>query len=179
MRSIETTREVVLAHNQRMLSVEFASLSYVNPAEMLYRYKLEGFDDKWYVTDGRNRIVNYNNLPAKRYTLRIESADNNGVWGSGQTVLDIVVRPHALRSPLAFTLYALVLLLALTALIRYLLRRSDPEARRETPAIRNEDPAGGLRRQDQFLYPYYARDPDAAEPHYRAVGVHPQVAADE
>ena len=125
VRSIETTREVVLAHDQRMLSIEFAALSYVDPAEMLYRYKLDGFDDKWYVTDGRNRIVNYNNLPSGRYTLRIESAGNNRVWGGGQTVLDIVVRPHALKSPVALTLYALILLLGLTVLIRYLLRRSD------------------------------------------------------
>ena len=109
VRSIETTREVVLAHDQRMLSIEFAALSYVDPAEMLYRYKLDGFDD----------------LPSGRDTLRIESAGNNRVWGGGQTVLDIVVRPHALKSPVALTLYALILLLGLTVLIRYLLRRSD------------------------------------------------------
>ena len=137
MRSIETTREVVLAHDQRMLSIEFAALSYVDPAEMLYRYKLDGFDDKWYVTDGRNRIVNYNNLPSGRYTLRIESAGNNRVWGGGQTVLDIVVRPHALKSPVALTLYALILLLGLTVLIRYLLRRSD---RKHSEKLRQLEP---------------------------------------
>lgn len=128
-RSIETTREVVLTHRQRMLSIGFAALSYVDPAGLRYRYKLEGFDDKWYVTDSRNRIVNYNNLPAKRYTLRIESTGSNGVWGGGQTVLDIVVRPHPLQSRGAFALYALALVMALLALIRGLLLRSERKHR--------------------------------------------------
>ena len=123
---IEMTGDIRLAYDQRMFSVGFAALSYIAPEEMLYRYRLEGFDDKWYVTGGNSRSISYSNLPPKKYTLYIECADRTGGWeGSTPAELRITIRPHPLLSPAAWTVYVLTLLLILAVLLRYLVRRAN------------------------------------------------------
>jgi hypothetical protein len=62
-RSITKTEELTLPARERVLSFEFAALSYRAPAQNRYRYRLEGFDSEWTEVDSRSRQVT-SNLPA-------------------------------------------------------------------------------------------------------------------
>lgn len=71
---------------------QFAALSYVQPDQNQYAYKLEGFDRDWNYTQ-TNNLGRYTNLPGGTYTLRLKAANNDGVWNEQGTALRIRVIP--------------------------------------------------------------------------------------
>lgn len=58
---------------------DFAGLSYTVPSKVLYRSRLEGFDQVWSNASSR-RSASYTNLPPGRYTFRVQAANNDGLW---------------------------------------------------------------------------------------------------
>jgi DNA-binding CsgD family transcriptional regulator len=114
-KSITYTNELVLTWKDKAFTLEFAALNYTLPEKCLYKYKLEGFDDDWVHTGADRRIVNYSNLAAGVYTLKILASNNDGKWGENELVLKIVVKP-----PFWNTLvFKLLIAFLLTLLIYY------------------------------------------------------------
>lgn len=107
---IDVTREVVLRHNQNIFSLSFAALEMKYPEAVRYAARLEGFDKEWVYLD-RQRVVNYTNLPAGDFVLRVRSTNSDGVWMDNERDLKIKVQPSFWVTPLAYVLYLLVFLL--------------------------------------------------------------------
>lgn len=84
--------QIRLRASDRSFSVYFSALSYANPRANNYRYKLDGFDKDWIETGNDNK-AQYTNLPAGRYTLRVQASNNDGVWNPEEAQLDIIVSP--------------------------------------------------------------------------------------
>lgn len=61
------------------LEFHFAAMSYLAPAAVRYRYRLEGFDRQWREA-GDNRRAYYTNLPPGDYVFRVMASNNDGVW---------------------------------------------------------------------------------------------------
>lgn len=112
---------------------DYAALSYVAPQKVHYRYKLEGFDHAW--TDaGTRRTAYYTNIPPGRYTFRVQAENNDGVWNTKGTALQLTLQPHFYQTVWFYVLLALgVLGLVLLALKLRLLR-----AEREFKAVLGE-----------------------------------------
>ncbi len=75
----------ILPYFQNHITFEFIGISYKNPKEIKYSWKLEGFDKKW-VPNSSNRQVIYSNLPVGKYIFKVKSSNNDGVWN--QTALE-------------------------------------------------------------------------------------------
>jgi len=91
---------------------EFAALSFTNPEENRYAYKLEGFDSHWNDT-GALRFGRYTNLPGGTYTLRIKGSNNDEVWNEEGASITIIIPPPIwntvwFRASLALLLVGLV-----------------------------------------------------------------------
>jgi len=69
----------VLPYNQNHITFEFIGVSYKNPRNIKYSWKLEGFDNKW-VPSNNNRQVIYSNLPSGEYVFKVKSSNNDGDW---------------------------------------------------------------------------------------------------
>ncbi len=54
-------------------------MSYVAPAAVRYRYRMEGFDRDW-VDAGGSRAAYYTNLPAGDYVFHVVASNNDRVW---------------------------------------------------------------------------------------------------
>ena len=94
---------------------DFAGLSFVVPAKVVYRSKLEGFDRDWSAASGR-RNASYTNLPPGLYTFRVQAANNDGVWNdAGASVAFRVLPPFYRRW--WFVLAVLVVLAAVVVLL--------------------------------------------------------------
>ena len=107
---------------------DYAGLSFAAPQKVRYRYKLEGFDRDW-TEAGTRRSAYYTNIPPGRYTLRVQAANNDGVWSTEGASLTFVLRPHFYQ-----TIWFYALLLAAVAglivlLLRLRLRRAEGEFR--------------------------------------------------
>jgi len=92
-KSIINTKELVLSHQDRVISFEFAALNYTSPQKNRYRYKLEGFDDDWIQVDSDRRFVTYTNLDPGEYVFQVLGSNNDGVWNEDGTSIAITITP--------------------------------------------------------------------------------------
>jgi len=74
----------------RDLQIDYTALSFVAPEKVLFRYKLEGFDQDWQQA-GNRRQAFYTNLPPRNYHFRVIACNNSGVWNEAGTFLDFSV----------------------------------------------------------------------------------------
>src|SRR5258705_6645612 len=76
----------------RDLEIDYTALSLVVPEKVLFRYKLEGWDQDWQDA-GTRRQAFYSNLPPRNYTFRVMACNNSGVWNETGTSLNFSVAP--------------------------------------------------------------------------------------
>jgi len=57
----------------------FTGLSFLDPSQVRFQYKLDGFDDDWSDADSR-RQVSYTNIEPGDYTFRVVACNNDNVW---------------------------------------------------------------------------------------------------
>jgi signal transduction histidine kinase len=112
---------------------DYAGLSFVAPQKVRYRYKLEGFDRDW-TEAGARRTAYYTNIPAGRYTFKVQAANNDGLWNTEGAELGFELRPHFYRT---VWFYALLLVTA-AAMVLLMLKRRLLRAEREFNAVLGE-----------------------------------------
>jgi signal transduction histidine kinase/ligand-binding sensor domain-containing protein len=76
----------------RHLEIRYTALSFVAPAKVLFRYKLEGLDRDWRDV-GNRRQAFYTNLAPGNYRFRVTASNNSGVWNEAGTFLDFSIAP--------------------------------------------------------------------------------------
>jgi signal transduction histidine kinase/ligand-binding sensor domain-containing protein/DNA-binding response OmpR family regulator len=137
--SITTNPPIVLRASDNVFSIEFAALSFIQPSKNQYKYKLEGFNEDWLVTDAANRKVTFTNLDAGDYVFRVIASNNDGLWTKTGIALQVKVLPPFWKSTTAYVLYVLgivLLLLAIRRLIqerermKFAIRQTSEEAKR-------------------------------------------------
>ena len=97
---------VKLSHLQNSFSISYAALDYINGNRINYRYRLEGWDPYW-IEVGREHEADYSNIPAGRYTFRVQATDSVGSLTDCEAALSIRVKPDPWRSWWAILLYSL------------------------------------------------------------------------
>lgn len=137
-RSVEITNEIVLTHKQRVFGVDFASLSFINPDENEYAYKLDGLDNTWHTMVGQNRHINYTSLPSGEYILKIKGTNGDKIWSPYEVNLKIRVRPPLWLSTFALVAYLLILVFLISMLIRYFIRKSKMKHEQEIKRVAHE-----------------------------------------
>jgi ligand-binding sensor domain-containing protein/signal transduction histidine kinase len=105
---------------------DYAGLSFVSPQKVRYRYLLEPFDHGW-TEAGARRTAYYTNIPAGRYTFRVQASNNDGVWNDQGAALNFELRPHFYQT---LWFYALLILAAVGIVVlvqRLRLKRAERE----------------------------------------------------
>jgi PAS domain S-box-containing protein len=76
----------------RELEIDYTALSLMAPEKVLFRYKLEGWDQDWQDA-GTRRQAFYGNLPPRKYTFHVKACNNSGLWNEAGASLDFSVAP--------------------------------------------------------------------------------------
>ncbi len=84
---------LTLTPGERGFRLSFAALDFTAPARNLYRYRLEGYEDKWLATDAAQRSVAYTSLPPGNYTLRVQGTNRAGRFSPHEIRLPVIVLP--------------------------------------------------------------------------------------
>lgn len=126
--SITQTRRLTLKYRENVFSISFAALNYFHPEKNHYAYMLEGFNNGWLSTGAQQRTATYTNLDPGDYIFKVKAANNDGIW-SQPVALHIRILPPFWRTPLAFFIYALLILGALLLGRRITLERERLRAR--------------------------------------------------
>lgn len=117
-KSITFTEELKLDYNQANFSINFSIPNFINASKNQYSYRLVGLDSEWIFT--KNNEVNYTIQNPGTYVFEVKGANNDGVWNETPTTLKIIVKPAPWRSWWAFTLYTILIGVALLVLILFL-----------------------------------------------------------
>ncbi len=101
--------EIVLKHNDYYIEIELASSNMIYPEKNNYSYCLTKLgiinrSSEWQNLPSNNRIINFPQLAAGRYILKMKSANNDGKWGE-PIQLKIVVKPVFWASTWAVLIY--------------------------------------------------------------------------
>lgn len=93
------------------IELHYAGMSYVAPAAVRYRYRMEGFDRGWNEA-GAARSAHYTNLPPGDYRFRVTASNNDGVWNEEGASLAFRIVP-AWHATWWFRAFALLVVLGL------------------------------------------------------------------
>ncbi len=115
-KSITLSNKLTLSHRDKTFRISFSALHYTNPKANQYRYKLEGFDQKWISANAFSRSASYSNLAAGNYKLLVHASNSDGVWTLEPSTLIIQILP-----PWWLTWWAIVLYIAFASFIIWLI----------------------------------------------------------
>ncbi len=121
--SISETSEIQLAHDDNVISFEFAALDFHIPGKNKYAHKLEGFDDDWNYTNADRRFATYTNLDPGEYTFRVKGSNNDGIWNEDGAFLRIIINPPWWKNWWAYILYGIILASIFYSSTRFYLNR--------------------------------------------------------
>lgn len=100
-----------LSYKQNNFGFKFSSENFLIPQKNRFKYRLNGYDNRWIEVDANNRTAMYSKVKAGTYFFELMAANNDGVWGSEVAILKIVVMPPWWLSWAAYLLYLTVIVL--------------------------------------------------------------------
>lgn len=104
-KNISETDQLVLKNHQNTITFKFSLLSYINPTKHRFRYKLKGLSDNW-IDLGNQTQITFTNLKRGKYTLEIQAANQDNIWGKVKS-MNIQILPPFYLSWYAFVIYAM------------------------------------------------------------------------
>lgn len=108
---------IKLSYRQNMITFGFAALSFTNPANNMYAYKLEGFDKNW-INCGNKTSATYTNLDGGDYIFKVKACNNDGVWNEAGTTALLFITPPFWKTWWFYFMVSIV-----TGIILYLIYR--------------------------------------------------------
>jgi signal transduction histidine kinase/CheY-like chemotaxis protein len=113
---------VKLGRFERDLGFRYTAASFVAPERVRFRYRLQGYDDKWVDAEARREAF-YTNLSPGLYTFLVQ-AGSGGQWSGSSTRLEVEIEPFWYETWWARSGFALLLLLAVIGAYQVYMRRS-------------------------------------------------------
>ncbi len=126
--NVPENNEIVLTHNDYVLSIDYASLDYTHPEKNKYAYEMIGLSDKR-VEYGNRRHVTFLNLPPGDYEFRVYGTNSDVVWNETPAILKIAVLPPWWKSRYAYATYIVLLIFLFFFYIKFRERRLKYEKR--------------------------------------------------
>ena len=113
--SIAFTNSLTLSYDKANFTITFAIPNFINPTNNKYKYRLVGLDNQWITTSNTEATFTIQN--SGTYIFEVKGANNDGVWNTEPTTLEIVVKPAPWKSWWALSLFTILLCVSLYGLI--------------------------------------------------------------
>ncbi len=101
----------------KRIELHYAAMSFVAPAAVKYRYRIQGFDRDWIEADA-SRTASYTNLPRGDYAFRVIASNNDGVWNLEGAAVTFTIVPSWYKTWWFRTLIAAAIIGLLAAIYR-------------------------------------------------------------
>jgi signal transduction histidine kinase/ligand-binding sensor domain-containing protein len=80
------------------LEIDYTALSLVAAEKVLFRYKLEGWDQVWQEVGNRRQAL-YSNLPPREYRFQVAASNNTGMWNESGASFNLTIEPAYYQTP--------------------------------------------------------------------------------
>jgi signal transduction histidine kinase/ligand-binding sensor domain-containing protein/DNA-binding response OmpR family regulator len=135
---ISSTENVVLNHNQSVITIDFIALNYTESNQNQYAYYLEGFEPDWNYS-GKNNSATYTNLDPGTYVFKVKATNNDGIWNPVPATLKIRVRSPLWATWWAFAVYIVILSLIFFYISRFLQKRIEEKQALNAERTQNQN----------------------------------------
>ena len=137
-----------LRSDQRDVQIEYTALTFLEPTNVRFRYRLDPYDASW-VDVGNRRTAFYTKVPPGRYTFRVEASDAAGGWFEPGTTIAIRVLPRFWET----SVFRWTAALALGVLILVAVRLRDARLNARAIALEHvvDERTGTLREREREL----------------------------
>ncbi|MBI9068245.1 MAG: SpoIIE family protein phosphatase [Salinivirgaceae bacterium] len=115
---IQQKKHIKLKYNQNFLGFEFSALDFTDPAQNKYKYRLDGLEDDWVLTDATNRRANYSGISPGNYTLYVMGSNNDKVWNEKGLAIKITITPPWYKTIAAYIFYIISVTIAIWLFIK-------------------------------------------------------------
>lgn len=105
---LQYDNNITLEANQGNITIRYSALNFIHSQDNSYAYIMEGADHNWH-NIGHRREAYYSNLSPGKYTFRVKSANNDGIWNTQETVLHITVNPPFYKTWWAYLIYLCII----------------------------------------------------------------------
>lgn len=120
---LNQTDHVCLTHNQNNFIISFSALAYSPFNQIMYRYRMKGFDKAWRVIPHAENRVYFSNLPYGNYSFELQVSLDRGVtWSTPGRIVQFSIFPPLWLSNWAKLLYVFMVL-SISAMIIYQYRK--------------------------------------------------------
>jgi len=113
---------VKFKHYENNISLSFSALSFYKPDKNIYAYMLKGLHEEWQYIDASIRTIKFQELSPGSYEFKVKSANSSELWNEEPATYSFEIIPAPYKTWWAFTLYALIVIGAVVAVFRYLLK---------------------------------------------------------
>lgn len=148
---LNNSSPVVLSYENNTLAVSFTGLEFNLPKELLYRYRLIGYDHDW-ISAGHTAVANYTKLPPGNYALEVNASNTTGEWSRSLRRIKIIVIPPWWNRGWVQLVYLIAAVCLLWMYIRYRINNW----RLQYEVYLKESEAKQLRELDQIRNKFYA-----------------------
>ena len=102
-----------LAPSKGELEFHYTAPSLSSPADVTFKYRLEGFDNDW-VDAGTRRSAYYTNIPPGHYQFLVIARNQDGPWSTAKAAQPLDLAPHFYQRQ---SFYALLAVFAIGAIV--------------------------------------------------------------
>lgn len=123
-KNIQYTDSITLTYKEPAFTIEFVALNTFDPEEVIFSYKLEGFDEDWIISNSQMRSVTYTNLQQGNYNFLVKASNNIAEWDQNPISLTITILPPWWETGFALTAFFLLFITLLLLFRRLILMRA-------------------------------------------------------
>ncbi len=129
---LQKSDTMILSYKQNFITIQYASLSFLEANRINYYYKMENIDKNW-VYGNAERLVSYTNLQAGKYVFNVRCENSDGVPSKEISRLVIIITP-----PFWQTWWFRLMIISASAISLYLLYRYRVNQILQMQFMRNE-----------------------------------------
>ncbi len=129
---VDPERAPAVPYQRQSFQAGFAALTFLNEADVRFRYRMAGFHDDWVET--RERVASYPNLPPGRYTFEVQ-ASVPGTSGNTAATFSFQILPAWWQTWWFRGMTAWLLMIATLVFWRLRLRRTQAKHRALEQAV--------------------------------------------
>jgi signal transduction histidine kinase/DNA-binding response OmpR family regulator/ligand-binding sensor domain-containing protein len=122
--SLVLRKKILLSHQDKIITFEFASLDFHHPQQNKFRYKMQNIDPTWREV-GTQRNATYVNLKPGKYTFSVQGTNSSGVWSHKTEQIELQILPPFWKTLPAYVLYGILVLLMLKLLMDLYTKRKN------------------------------------------------------
>jgi signal transduction histidine kinase/ligand-binding sensor domain-containing protein len=126
--------KVMLQPQQNDFTISYTGISFKDPENLRFRYKLEGYDNDW-IEAGKIRTASYTNMPPGSYTFKVQAGNTALNEEAGYASVDITVPAAFFQTDWFFMMCALLAAGLVYGGYRYRLRRYEAQEQELTRKI--------------------------------------------